>query len=131
MSFRGLILSLAGLWGCAIALNAQAIPALPPCLFGQDEGPSCTVGAPFSFDLGGFFELPELASILNGITGADFTYSLTLTGGSLPPGLSFSPSGVISGTFTASGDYSFTITITENLTYMGEPLLDIPPVPIP
>jgi len=141
MSFRGLILSLAGLWGCASALHAQAIPALPPCLFGQDEGPSCAVGAPFSFDLGQFFELSELASLFNSFSSFtgdtfSFVYTLSVTDGSLPPGLSLTPSGLLSGTFGASGDYNFTITITEIFSYTGPAIPDVPPsqtyqVPIP
>ncbi len=141
MSFRGLILSLAGLWGCATALNAQTLPALPPCLFGQDGGPSCAVGAPFSFDLGQFFELPELASLFNTLfsfTGDtfSFTFTLSVTAGTLPPGLTLTPAGLLSGTFAASGDYNFTITINETLSYTGPAIPDLAPsqtfpVPIP
>jgi M6 family metalloprotease-like protein len=40
----------------------------------------------------------------------DFTW--TLSTGTLPPGLALSPSGLLSGTPTASGDYTFTVTAT-------------------
>ena len=40
-------------------------------------------------------------------------YAYTNTGGSLPPGLSLSSSGVLSGTPTAAGLYSFTVTATD------------------
>src|ERR1700729_2859354 len=110
MSLRGIVLALAGFCGCATALNAQP---LPPCLFGQ-TGSGCSVGSSFSFDLGQFFQLGEIASIIDGLSTPDFTvtftYSLQLTSGTLPPGLSLSPSGLISGTFSASGDYKFIIT---------------------
>jgi uncharacterized protein (TIGR03437 family) len=115
MSIRGMVLALAGLWGCATALNAQV---LPPCLFGQDTA-GCTVGSSFSFDLGQFFELGELASIINGIDGAEFTYNFAATG-SLPPGLSLTPSGLLSGTFSQGGNFSFSIDITETLAFQGQ-----------
>ena len=40
-------------------------------------------------------------------------YAYTNTGGSLPPGLSLSSGGVLSGTPTAAGLYSFTVTATD------------------
>lgn len=43
--------------------------------------------------------------------GTSYTYSLT--GGSLPPGLSLSASGLLSGTPTTSGNYSFTVKVTD------------------
>jgi hypothetical protein len=114
-----MVLALAGLWGCATALQAQV---LPPCLFGEDTA-GCTVGSSFSFDLGQFFELGELVSLINSIDGAQFTYQFAASG-NLPPGLSLTPNGLLSGTFSQSGDFNFTINITETLTYQGQVLID-------
>jgi hypothetical protein len=48
-------------------------------------------------------------------TGGTAPYTYTLTGGSLPPGISLSPSGVLSGTPSSAGTFSFTITSTDAL----------------
>lgn len=114
-----MVLALAGLWGCATALQAQV---LPPCLFGEDTA-GCTVGSSFSFDLGQFFELGELVSLINSIDGAQFTYQFAASG-NLPPGLSLTPNGLLSGTFSQGGDFNFTINITETLTYQGQVLIN-------
>jgi Putative Ig domain len=46
-------------------------------------------------------------------TGGVTPYSWSVTSGSLPPGLSLSTGGVISGTPTAYGTFSFTVTVTD------------------
>jgi hypothetical protein len=46
-------------------------------------------------------------------TGGLKPYTYTLTAGALPPGLSLSPTGTISGTPTAVGASSFTVTVTD------------------
>jgi hypothetical protein len=46
-------------------------------------------------------------------SGGNGPYTLSVTGGTLPPGLSLS-NGVISGTPTQSGRYPVTITVTDN-----------------
>ena len=46
-------------------------------------------------------------------TGGTGVYSWTVTSGSLPPGLTLSPAGVISGVPTTQGVYPFTITVTD------------------
>jgi hypothetical protein len=48
-------------------------------------------------------------------SGSIGPYGLTLTGGSLPPGMNFS-SGAVVGTPTASGTFNFTVTATETLS---------------
>jgi hypothetical protein len=54
------------------------------------------------------------------VTGADSGGgALTFTGADLPPGLSLSPSGVISGTPTAAGAYSVTVTATDAAQVSG------------
>jgi large repetitive protein len=49
-------------------------------------------------------------------TGGLKPYTYSLTAGSLPPGLSLSPTGTISGTPTAVGASSFTVTVTDTET---------------
>jgi hypothetical protein len=63
------------------------------------------IGQPFSENL-----------IANGGTGP-YTYSLD--SGELPPGISLSPSGVLSGTPTTSGIYTFTIRATDANSLTG------------
>jgi hypothetical protein len=83
----------------------------------------CTSSFPYTLN----FVCPAItlapASLPNGATGAAYTpvtfsaapagtsYSLALTGGQLPPGLTFAD-GVLSGTPTAGGAFSFTLTAT-------------------
>lgn len=50
-----------------------------------------------------------------GAAGGSFTGYVWSHSGSLPPGLSFSSGGVISGTPTTSGTYVFTATVTDSL----------------
>ena len=118
MSLRGFALSLALLCG-SVALHAQV---LPPCgAFGSGTTSDCTVGSSFSFDFAQLYGLDQFASDINGSGGADgivFTYSFSATG-DLPPGLTLSPSGLFSGTFTASGNFGFTLTITFTLKENG------------
>ncbi len=125
MSFRAFVLLIAGFCGCA-ALQAQ-IPALPPCLgLGGPGDAGCTVGSSFDYDFGQLFGLEALvAEIDSAGDGILFTYSVSATG-TLPPGLTLSPSGLLSGTFTASGDFSFTLTISLKLTYQGAVVFDLP-----
>ncbi len=50
---------------------------------------------------------------------APYTFSTTLASGSLPAGLTLGSSGVISGTPTAAGDFTFTVTGTDSSTGTG------------
>ncbi|MGL6075738.1 MAG: Ig-like domain-containing protein [Fimbriiglobus sp.] len=59
--------------------------------------------------LGASYSQPISASFLNQPTGT--TYSFVSTG-TLPPGLSLSPAGIVSGTPTAAGTTVFTVTAT-------------------
>jgi len=119
MRLRAFVLLFAGLWGCA-ALQAQT-PVLPPCFPGLGSDVGCSVGSSFSYDFGQLFGLEELASIFNGIDGVLFKYSFSSTG-ALPPGLTLSPSGLLSGTFTEGGTFDFTLSITLTLSLNGSPL---------
>jgi hypothetical protein len=49
-------------------------------------------------------------------TGGIQPYTYAITAGSLPPGITLSTGGVISGTPTAVGAYSFTVTVTDTET---------------
>jgi uncharacterized protein (TIGR03437 family) len=116
MSYRGIAISLAVFCCCALSLNAQI-----PCNIGSvlpgAANTTCSVGSSFSFDFGQSFELSDLASLINGFGGIDFTYSFTVSDGTLPPGLALSSSGVLGGTFTQGGDFGFTVTLDEMLTF--------------
>ena len=48
-------------------------------------------------------------------SGGTLPYGWSLQSGSLPPGLSLSTSGTISGTPTAAGSYNFTVRLTDNV----------------
>jgi hypothetical protein len=53
-------------------------------------------------------------SVTLAASGGTLPYSWTLASGSIPPGLSLSSSGVISGTPSASGTLSFTVQVTDS-----------------
>jgi hypothetical protein len=53
----------------------------------------------------------------SGGSGAGYTYSLSA--GSLPPGLNWNTNGTISGTPTASGNYTFSVTATDSVGNTG------------
>ncbi len=46
-------------------------------------------------------------------TGGTGSYSFSVSGGNLPPGLSLSAAGVVSGTPTLAGSYAFDVTVTD------------------
>ena len=56
------------------------------------------------------------------LTGSGGTAPYTFTGGTgLPPGLTLSSAGLISGTPTATGTFPFTVTVTDSTTGAGSP----------
>jgi len=81
-----------------ITINPSASPitVLPGTL------PTLTVGVPFS---------QTLTS-----TGGVAPYTYTLQGGALPPGISLSSAGVLSGTPTQRGSYNFSVRSTDSTT---------------
>ena len=52
-------------------------------------------------------------------SGGNGSYTFAVTGGSLPAGLSLSTSGLLAGTPSAAGNFSFTITATDGLSFTG------------
>jgi uncharacterized protein (TIGR03437 family) len=77
----------------------------------------CAQGGFVFLDYGSVFA--QIESALSG-TDISLTYSLQLTGGSLPTGVTFSPSAVLSGTFTTPGTFSSTFTFSLSLTTSGQ-----------
>jgi hypothetical protein len=59
------------------------------------------------------------------ITGSGGTGALVFTSTSLPAGLTLSSSGLLSGTPTAAGDYSFTVTATDTVSATGQRLYSL------
>jgi len=77
-------------------------------------------------------------------TGGSGSYTFAVTAGALPPGLFLSPTGALSGTPTAGGSYTFTITATDTSAApgpytgsqaytmtLGVPTLQLPGGPLP
>lgn len=69
---------------------------------------------------------PLLQGYVGAIYGADLTatggtgpYAFSITGGALPPGLTLSPVGQITGTPTATGTFYFDITATDSIGCTG------------
>jgi hypothetical protein len=61
----------------------------------------------------GTVSVPYSATLVSVGGTAPYTYSLV--SGSLPPGLTLSPSGMITGTPTSSGTFTFTIKVTDSV----------------
>jgi len=95
---------------CLLQAVAIAQPSLPFSTAG-------TVGVPYTLDFGQVFGLQQIPPT----AGVSFTYSFTLAGGSLPPGISLSASGLLSGTPTTAGQYSFTINLNLSISAPGVP----------
>ncbi|MEO5560187.1 MAG: ice-binding family protein [Dokdonella sp.] len=53
-------------------------------------------------------------------SGGTAPYSFAVMGGALPPGISLTPAGTLSGTPTASGSFSFTVRATDALGCVGD-----------
>jgi len=81
-----------------------AVPAALAIRFTDDSYnmPTGTVGQPYSKTFGGA-----------GGCGPALPYQYTQIGGSLPPGLSLSKSGTISGTPSAAGSFSFWVNLSD------------------
>ena len=53
-------------------------------------------------------------------SGGNGAYNFMVSDGSLPPGLTLLPSGLLSGTSTSSGNFSFTVTATDGFGCIGD-----------
>jgi uncharacterized protein (TIGR03437 family) len=100
--------------GVLILVLLQAVAIAQPPGFGVPT--AATVGVPYTFDFGSLFGLQQIPPT----PGLTFSYSFTASGG-LPPGITLSSSGLLSGTPTTAGQYSFTITLNLTFGYPGIP----------
>jgi hypothetical protein len=82
-------------------MSPVAIVSNYPIFISTSSLPGATVGSPYS------------ATLTAG--GGNGPYMWSITSGALPPGLSLSSSGVISGTPTTTGTYNFTIQVVDQL----------------
>lgn len=89
-----------------VTFNITVLPASSPLTVSPASLPTPNVGAAYSQTLT--------------TTGGTAPYSYVLNGGTLPPGLSLSAGGTISGTPTASGPHTFSIHVTDSTS--GTPL---------
>jgi hypothetical protein len=91
----------------------------------DSSNPNKTTTATETITIGGVGALSLTGTLPNAILGVFYTHTLSATGGttpytysltvgSLPPGISLAADGVISGTPTAVGDFSFTVTVTDS-----------------
>ncbi|MCZ8324668.1 MAG: putative Ig domain-containing protein [Sphingomonadaceae bacterium] len=76
-----------------------------PVIVSPASLPNGTVAAPYSQTLTA--------------SGGTAPYTFAVTAGALPPGLSLSPAGVLSGTPTADGGFNFTVTATDSSPVPG------------
>jgi hypothetical protein len=86
-------------------IAAPAAPALPTVAVGPTAIPDGTVGTPYSATL----------TATNGTSP-----SFAITAGTLPAGLTLSPAGVLSGTPTEGGNYTFTVGVTATGATAGQ-----------
>lgn len=80
----------------------------------------CVGAAPLVFNLTGFVSNAAVAqpySYQFAVTGGTAPYTFAVTSGALPAGLTLSAAGLLSGTPTASGQYNFTVTVTDSTTF--------------
>jgi uncharacterized protein (TIGR03437 family) len=85
-----------------------------------------TVGVPFSFDYAAAIGLNQIPAILP----AGFTFTYSFSGGSnLPPGLTVSAAGLISGVPTQAGTFQYNLNFSFTESYMGYNFTDSVPLP--
>jgi uncharacterized repeat protein (TIGR01451 family) len=83
--------------GCTGSRNYTLVVGCPTVSLDQVTLPSASLGTPFS-------------QLLTASPAG--TYTFAVTGGALPPGLSLSNSGMLTGTATVAGNFVFTVTAT-------------------
>ncbi|TDW97400.1 putative Ig domain-containing protein [Dinghuibacter silviterrae] len=81
------------------------------------NAPAAIVLSPSTLPAGAYGQAYAGATIT--ATGGTSSYTYAVTSGSLPPGISLGTDGVLSGTPTAVGSYSFTVTATDASTGAG------------
>ncbi|MDR6840703.1 outer membrane autotransporter protein [Pseudoxanthomonas sacheonensis] len=86
-----------------IAASYSLTIAAPTIAIAPASLPAGGVGTPYAVSLSA--------------SGGTAPYSYALTGGSLPPGVSFSSAGAFNGTPTTSGNYNFTVQATDSLGF--------------
>jgi Putative Ig domain len=100
--------------GCSLGLADFSAPYLHGPLTGEcDKPPNGTVGTPYG--PGGLGH--SLVA-----TGGTPPYTWALIGGMLPPGLTLSSAGLISGTPTAAGLFYFTAQVTDAVSDVAPPI---------
>src|SRR5262245_7915562 len=107
---RAVLLSLLAFTACSRGSSGGGggNPPAPP----GPPGPALPViTAPAATLPTGFWNVPLTPVNLTGTTTGTFQW--TVSGGSPPPGVSLSPSGVYSGTPTTPGTYVFSVTLTD------------------
>lgn len=87
--------------------------------WGQFSSPtSATVGVPYTFDVGQGI-IQEIEQIVGQYSTSDFSFSFqaSFTATGVPPGLTFSQFGVLSGTPTTAGTYTFSPVFNETYSF--------------
>src|SRR5215469_7442946 len=91
---------------------------------GPPVAPAATVGVPYTFD---FAQVLGLQNLPAAAPGVSFSYTFKLSSGSLPPGITLSAGGLLSGTPTTAGQYNFALTLSLSVSAMGySQSIDIP-----
>jgi len=92
----------------------------------QSSLPPANVGVPYSVTLSVTIPPPILASAKASREATIAPrqapappYTFAVTAGTLPPGLTLTPAGLLSGTPTTAGSYNFTVTVTDSLGQTG------------
>jgi uncharacterized protein (TIGR03437 family) len=122
---RVLLLSAFAALSLSNASFAQTTPQIPACFAGLDQG---TVGVPYFCDFG--TALNQYLTPFFQDTGVSITFTFGTTAGTtLPPGLGMTPAGVLSGTPTAAGLFTFSIDIAYNISFSGQAFQETVPYP--
>ena len=87
--------------GCAGSTSYQLRISCAAIAIAPSTVPGGTLGVPYSQTLSA--------------SGGQSPYTFAMTAGSLPPGITLSSAGLLSGTPTGSGSFSFTVTATDAL----------------
>ena len=114
--------------GCALSGTPTTAGTVMVTIHATDSAtPTASTTGPVSITISPIPTLTLSGSLPNATLGVAYTqalqaaggikpYSYSLTAGTLPPGLALSSAGVISGTPTAVGASSFTVTVTDTET---------------